>query len=741
MNASDPAAAAAAAYASGRYPEAAHQVREALRLAPGDAHLHLLHGEILLRLGSIAEALAAFNEASRLFPGLGLPFTRMATLRRRARHEARPPRAADAARARIQFSTLGSKGRFGNQLLQYGFARLYADRFGLELEVPDWIGRDLYGFDDPPPTARLPPLDEGDADFGAALRGESSQPLAGHDLSGYFCWDMARWGHVAQAFRNLYALREPLASGLQRALDGALGEARTLVALHLRRGDFGQGRFWAAPVRWYLEWLEALWPTLERPCLYIATDEPGLLAGFARFRPIDASLYAGCDLEGIEFIADHHALANAQWLAISNSSFSFTAAMLAPQLKGAVRPDPIRRRLVPFDPWASPVLLDAPTDPLALSPTLAPMLANLQSRAGVAAYLGEACAGWTNAVRAAFPRLSVLDIEPGADIDAQLAGGRPAHLGYLRLGKADDLGNLPEAASSALRHARIDAIEFQVGDNAGIGRQLARIMEHGYRLFAVRADGLQALPRGRVERAGVHVLVNQRLTVARPQPGQPMIDIGALALAHGCRLAGRGVLHVGAHEGQELPHYERLGMQPIVFVEANPAVFERLAANVRGRAGVQAVQRAASNGEGEVTLHLASFDQSSSLLPMAGHRGVYPGVLPAGEVKVRASPADAIVAEAGLSPSTFALLHIDVQGAEKMVLEGAGELLGHVDLVSLEVNFEELYEGCAQIEAIEALLVARGFLRVALASPYHPSWGDAVYARAMPPAPGRTLPG
>jgi len=82
-----------------------------------------------------------------------------------------------------------------------------------------------------------------------------------------------------------------------------------------------------------------------------------------------------------------------------------------------------------------------------------------------------------------------------------------------------------------------------------------------------------------------------------------------------------------------------------------------------------------------------------------------------------------------------------VQGAERMVLEGAGELLRHVDLVSLEVNFEELYEGCAQIEAIEAMLGDKGFRRVALASPYHPSWGDAVYARVMPPAPGRAFPG
>ena len=61
---------------------------------------------------------------------------------------------------------------------------------------------------------------------------------------------------------------------------------------------------------------------------------------------------------------------SADVLATANSTFSFTAAMLAhpprappPPPPGGVdrfwRPDPLRRALVPFDPWAAPPLLDA----------------------------------------------------------------------------------------------------------------------------------------------------------------------------------------------------------------------------------------------------------------------------------------------------------------------------------------------------------------------------------------------
>src|SRR5262245_49493375 len=56
----------------------------------------------------------------------------------------------------VQCTTLGSFGRFGNQLFQYAFARAYAERYGALLEVPDWIGRRLFGVTDPYPSRALP---------------------------------------------------------------------------------------------------------------------------------------------------------------------------------------------------------------------------------------------------------------------------------------------------------------------------------------------------------------------------------------------------------------------------------------------------------------------------------------------------------------------------------------------------------------------------------------------------------
>jgi FkbM family methyltransferase len=725
--------AARAAFAASDLPRAETLLRELLAQAPAEANAHLLLGETLLAQSRVGEALAAYASAAALFPGLGLPFTRLATLALRASVAPVAPRERDPSRQRLQMTTLGARGRFGNQLLQYGYVRLYADRHQLELEVPDWIGRDLYGFDDPWPVGAFAPLDESQADLGAILRGASSISLAGRDVRGYFCWDTSGWGEAGEAFRALFRLRPPFAEPLAAAEARLMAGATTLVALHLRRGDFGQGRFWEAPVAWYRDWLAELWPRLERPRLYLATDAPELAGEFSAYAPHTAR-ELGVEFPGVEFLADHYFLTRARHLAISNSSFSYSAAMLNGALESAVRPDPRARRLAPFAPWRAPVLLDAPRAPEALSPAERAVLARVLARISGVIYVGEVLAPWTNEVRAALPRLRVLEMGSQESLDALRARLRIAHVEHLRLGSPRDLGRLLDGATATLAHARLDCIEFSSGAAPGIGRELARALAAGFRLFEARPDGLRLLPDGRIHEAGTYLLLSGRLGQPRPPAGEGLLPVGPLARAHGVELRGHGVVHVGAHEGQEAAGYLAEGLGPVVLIEANPEVYARLARVMAGREGLVCIERAVSDVAGRVPLFLASFDQSSSLLPLAAHLAVYPDVRPVGRIEVEATPLDALLAEHGLDPSAFALLHIDVQGAELKVLAGAEALLGKVALVSLEVNFAELYQGCAQIEQIHDFLSARGFRRIALSSAYHPTWGDALYLREALPA-------
>jgi tetratricopeptide (TPR) repeat protein len=338
---------------------AAAHGRRALQASPGLWHGHAALAAALEALGRGDRALAAWERAIRCNPGFGEPFTRRALILLARRWGPPPPAMPTAPPGRRLASTaLGRNGRFGNQLLQYGALRLCAARRGLVLETPPWLGRQLYDLRDPLPGPALPrlPEAEGEAAVLAALDGASAAVLADRDLAGYFCGETGALAPFKEEFRAFFTPGRHLRPHADAILDRLREAGRTIVALHLRRGDFGWGRFWIAPDVWYLRWLETLWPTLVQPALFIATDDPACLQPFAAYRPLTGGALAE-PIAGAEFFTDFHVLCHADHVAISNSTFSFVATMLNRNARSVCRPDPTRRTLVPYDPWSARVLI------------------------------------------------------------------------------------------------------------------------------------------------------------------------------------------------------------------------------------------------------------------------------------------------------------------------------------------------------------------------------------------------
>lgn len=235
--------------------------------------------------------------------------------------------------------------------------------------------------------------------------------------------------------------------------------------------------------------------------------------------------------------------------------------------------------------------------------------------------------------------------------------------------------------------------------------------------------------------------------VAANDPGWQTseLDLGDLCRRHG--IAPRGILHIGAHEGQELAEYQAMGASPVVFVEANPRVFERLRQKIAGAKDVAAVNCAISDREGTVELRVNSHDLSSSLLPLKDHREIYPGMDEVERIAVPAKTIDGLLQELDVPPETFGLLVLDIQGAEMLALRGAAGLLRQVQAVATEVNYREMYAGCPLIGELDQVLGTYGFRRVAVAHPSDPSWGDAFYVHdsavdpaAAPPTAAATAP-
>ena len=341
---------------SGKFLEAECLLMELYHEAPDLFPPLVLLAQIKEALGKPEEALPLYEAAIRLVPGHALPFTRRALILLRQAYplECISKNLQDG-QPLVTMRSLGLNGRFGNQLLQYGYLSLYARRCGAQVCAPDWIGRDLYGLSDPFPPSNASFEDISESEVLAVLAGHMPGK-AGVNLSGHFAGDTALLSGEQEYFRACFKVAPmwlPLVAQWEARLRN---KGNTLVVLHLRRGDFGQGPFWIAPNAWYLDWLSAHWSGLEKPVLYIATDDDGMVADFAAYAPVTGNQLQAPIL-GAEFIVDHSVMRVADHLLISNSTFSATAALLNERGGRSYRPDRVTRQLYAYDPWASPIFI------------------------------------------------------------------------------------------------------------------------------------------------------------------------------------------------------------------------------------------------------------------------------------------------------------------------------------------------------------------------------------------------
>jgi hypothetical protein len=263
----------------------------------------------------------------------------------------------------VRMSTLGYNGRFANQIFQYAYLQLYAKRHGLRAECPPWIGSSLFGHQTTLSVNELPIYREDKGDADGMIRFDPRAKLKNFELWGYF-QNPRHWSANRQEFRRLFQplpfLKKPLDDGISRLRAGG----QTLVAIHLRRGDFSGGpTFWPAPEAWYLQWLAQVWPMLSNPVLYVATDDPqNVMPHFSAYQP-KTTADLNVTVNGAEFYSDFYVLSQCDILGISNSTFSFAAAMMNTTATMFVRPDPMREEMVEFDPWVSDVQLKKPGNP------------------------------------------------------------------------------------------------------------------------------------------------------------------------------------------------------------------------------------------------------------------------------------------------------------------------------------------------------------------------------------------
>ena len=311
--------------------------------------------KLYMDIGLPERGLEYYDKAIANAPSHGTAFTRKSCYLLEKKFGAIRQRLACVDRKQISMLSLGHKCRFGNQIFQYAFLKNYGEKFALDIGTPIWPGSFLFGLDDPNANTQPGTLKESQVDMMAAL--ESGVPsLEDRNITGFFQFTTGRWNQFRQTYQRTFTPCERFMSTLMEPLGKMLDGHSTLVTFHIRRGDYTLlDEFPTAPTGWYLDWLQNNWHKYDSPILYIATDDASVVEDFSAYHPMSyQDLYV--DFRGIEFMVDWVLIREADVVAISNSSFSMSAAMANKSASSFWRPQFDNELMMEFDPWNSSIL-------------------------------------------------------------------------------------------------------------------------------------------------------------------------------------------------------------------------------------------------------------------------------------------------------------------------------------------------------------------------------------------------
>lgn len=191
----------------------------------------------------------------------------------------------------------------------------------------------------------------------------------------------------------------------------------------------------------------------------------------------------------------------------------------------------------------------------------------------------------------------------------------------------------------------------------------------------------------------------------------------------------KGIIHGGAHHGEESAVYSKLGIDKVIWLEANPEKVEVCRQNLKDQSSNLIIQEALGDVDGEeVEFNVTNNGESSSILKLKDHKNFYPQIDVVSRFLVKTKRLDTILDEKNIDIAEYNFLNLDLQGVELRVIKGLGHYLDQIDYIYTEINRSELYEGCDQIEALDSYLENKGFRRVETAWT-HAEWGDAFYIR------------
>lgn len=188
----------------------------------------------------------------------------------------------------------------------------------------------------------------------------------------------------------------------------------------------------------------------------------------------------------------------------------------------------------------------------------------------------------------------------------------------------------------------------------------------------------------------------------------------------------KGVIHVGAHVGQEYHDYNECFFPGVTihWFEPQEDVYNILVDNLREKENNHFYNFGLGSENSRLRLwkETGNDGQSASFSQPEKHTEIYP------HIKFEESEELEIRTLDSFSINDANVLVIDVQGFEMEVLKGSIETLDRIDHIFCEINSDKLYKDSPTLDDLNSILISKGFT---LREDWWTSgnWGDGYWNR------------
>jgi FkbM family methyltransferase len=191
----------------------------------------------------------------------------------------------------------------------------------------------------------------------------------------------------------------------------------------------------------------------------------------------------------------------------------------------------------------------------------------------------------------------------------------------------------------------------------------------------------------------------------------------------------KGILHLGGGQAEELDWYNSLRPQKVLWIEANIYTLGIIQNKIKDYPHHSVVHALLDEiDDQDRNFYITNNFGSSSMLPLHDHKIFYPTVHVKHIVQMKGTTVDTLLHRLSIEANSFDMANLDLQGAELIVLRGMKTVLPCLKWIFIEVNFKEMYKGCALVGEVNKLLTENGF-KLTNTTNTGMGWGECVYVK------------